>query len=314
MAVRNTGNAAATVFFARGGSTTFGVSPTSPGQTVTAGGTLNTNFTFTPTNRGDFSGSATLSVAAGTVLCSAPPAGVTLTGRGLAPVPVLSRTSIDLGTMNCGGISGSTDLSLRNDGDANLVVTELRWANDRFNVSGPVPNPGASPPTTIVLAPGASTGWKVTGQGRPRTVPGQIGDTMTLVTNAPTPNVSASVTELLRGILLAWEPNPATITTAVGGLIPGSVVLTNRGNLATTAIRIARDQSSSIYVQLDEKQVPSGLTAGQRVTIPMEFAARMRGRWTALYPLYEVSGQPNCGPTTPNGPAPVVLEAVGVYQ
>jgi hypothetical protein len=164
------------------------------------------------------------------------------------------------------------------------------------------------------IAPGQSVTPKVAPTQVPITRFGLNVFTLTVASTANTATVP--VHETGRGVLFAWEPNPATITTAAGGTFSSTVRLVNMGDV-NAAIRIYAGQVFDQYVYLapPNQQFPTAISAGQSIPIPMQFAARVRGTHTSHYEVIETSGMANCNPRDGNGNIiPVRLVAQGIFQ
>lgn len=109
----NTGNQAATVTLGVAGAA-FTVDPTDP-IPVEVGGSESATATFTPTQASAQSGSITLSVATGDVLCAPSPT-LALSGRGTNGAVAVSATALDFGTTDCGDQAAEQTFTISNTG------------------------------------------------------------------------------------------------------------------------------------------------------------------------------------------------------
>jgi hypothetical protein len=91
--------------------------------TVAAGNSTTVNVTFTPTARTSYSASLSFTDNAGNS-----PQSVALSGTGTSPGYSPSATSFDFGTQNVGTTSTPQQLVITNNGNANLVITNLQLA------------------------------------------------------------------------------------------------------------------------------------------------------------------------------------------
>ena len=124
--VTNSGNADAHVTLGATGDT-FGVLPTGV-QTIGAGATLNGTATFLPVDTTVKSGTITVSVNAGDVLCADKPAAIQLTGTGQNGGLSLDKGQIEFGKINCGATPTAQTLKLTNTGNA-----PVKWFADLDN-------------------------------------------------------------------------------------------------------------------------------------------------------------------------------------
>jgi hypothetical protein len=112
--VSNNGNAAATVSYTAAPSV-FTVSPQS--QVVGAGASYAATAGFLPTAQQAYSGTASMSVAAGTPLCAPLPAAIALSGNGAVSASV-TPTSVDFGLVACGNTGSQKNVTLTNTSSA----------------------------------------------------------------------------------------------------------------------------------------------------------------------------------------------------
>ncbi|NDE01189.1 MAG: choice-of-anchor D domain-containing protein, partial [Gammaproteobacteria bacterium] len=130
MSLRNTGDAALTI----SGITLTGTDSNQYQQTNDCGTTLSPaascliSVTFKPTSAGDKT--ANVSVASN---AASQPAAFALTGKGTAPVVVLSSAAVAFGTRPVGETSDARAVTLKNEGDATLDLTSITLAGADAN-------------------------------------------------------------------------------------------------------------------------------------------------------------------------------------
>jgi hypothetical protein len=211
--------------------------------------------------------------------------------------PVLSPAVVELGTTNCGSIAKPQPLKIENQGDAPLTITALTFAQGLFTASGvTLPH---------VLAPGASVNVDIGAVATPRAEPKKYTDTLNVTTSVGVRSIVAN--EDVTGVLLDWNPSPLAFTVNTGGLHNRTVTVRNRGTQAAT-IRVTRDASSSIYIDLTALP-PSTIAAGGGTGDgTIQFTARAQGTHNGKLHAIEVSNAPKCGAST------VDLDIAATYQ
>jgi hypothetical protein len=216
----NVGNTSATLTASTTASSGFtGPSSITVGTTGGSG-----SFTFRPTTAGAHAASVTLSAAAGSVLCSAVPGTMRLTGTGLAGVLSVSSASFDFGTVNCGTSPSQQNLTVTNRGNAAITNFYATLGGSRFYQKG---FPTSSTSATS-LAAGASTTAAVVVNSNEF---GASTDTLTVYGYAPVSSIGVPLSVKRTGALVTASPSSFSITmsSAIGS---GSFELANSGDQA----------------------------------------------------------------------------------
>jgi len=220
--VSNAGNAPATVSF-NVAPVVFSVSPQN--QVVGAGANYTATARFAPTASQLYSGTAEMTVAAGTVLCAPLKAPLTLTGTGALGAQ-LSPSSVDFGLVSCGSTGTAQNITLTNTSPATFT-----WAASLATAYY------AITPVSGSLASGASVTIKVT----PKAIPATSSTAADLYADAVTvsiPSLGSTVLASLhmtaQGAILSFNPTP---TLGFGSVkttksLTKTYAVVNDGNLA----------------------------------------------------------------------------------
>jgi hypothetical protein len=217
--VKNTGNRDAPLVLTPGG-TGYTASFTASSTATANGGTAAGNVTFVPSSNGADNGSLTVTTTE--ALCTATPAAVQVTATGAVPVAQYASGTIAIGS-TCGGGAGTTgSLTVTNNGQSPLTVSNVASANGHFTFT----TPGS-------IAPGSKGAIGITASaiavGSGPTGGSTLSDTLSFTTNeVGSPTHQVDVTVAVSGANLKFSTgNTATLTTC--GSTNYSV--TNTGNL-----------------------------------------------------------------------------------
>ncbi len=222
----NSGNAPANVTIAASG-TGFSVTP--PSGTMTAGDTLATTATFTPSAASAATGALKIG-STGAVLCAPLPADVALSGTGTSGSVSLSAQSFDFGATNCGATATAKALTLQNPGNASYTWTAT-LGSSRYALSK----------ASGSVAAGGSDSLTITAAAIPQTsaVPGSYGDVLTVTTNVPGDAPHAlTLSQSAQGAILKFVPTTAISfgQVALGATSTASFTVTNEGTLAASPV------------------------------------------------------------------------------
>jgi hypothetical protein len=220
--VSNSGNAPATVSYTTSPAV-FSVSP--QGQVVGAGTNYMATARFAPTAEQLYSGKATMTVAAGTVLCAPLKPPMNLSGQGAAGAQ-LSPSSLDFGLVNCGATGTAQKITL-----TNTSLMSFTWSAALATAYY------AITPISGTLAAGASTMITVT----PKAIPAASATTADLYADAVTVSIPAlsamfvsSLHMTAKGAILSFNPTPTLDfgNVRVGNSKTKTYAVVNDGNVA----------------------------------------------------------------------------------
>jgi trimeric autotransporter adhesin len=252
--VTNAGNAPASVTFT---TTTpaFAVTP-SPGTVVAATSTTFTA-TFRPTAQVPYSDTAGLTVGAGTPLCGALPAPITLGGTGTPPTVSVAPTNLDFSLVACGSTAPPLAVTIQNTGTAAMNYTAALTSGAAFyglgSTSGTIPAQGSF---DIVVTPVAVPAVSLTTADL---YAGQL--TITTTSPGDTPH-TISLHETAQGARLSWDVASLDFgNVAVGATSSLPLVLSNGGNLSAT-VTLAGFTTPPFTVTPSPSPVGGGATLG----------------------------------------------------
>jgi hypothetical protein len=253
----NEGNVPATLAYSNvAPPTDFSFAPV----TVPGGGNSTWNTTFTPQAAQAYNGSATLGVAAGTVLCQPfpnPPASLTLTGTGInTPTFTASPNPVSFGQVACGSAAPAPQIvTLSNSGTAAVTWTAALMDATLFSISPSSGTVNASSTGTITVTPAPLT----TSLGKT----GQVGTTLTLDNSSPNTPISVGIAETAEGVILKWTPGGFTFSGCSGSGTNESDVLDNTaGNQPVTVmLSDTGDKHGELAISPNPLPVSAGSTA-----------------------------------------------------
>jgi hypothetical protein len=222
-AVTNSGNVATAVNF---GSITSSVFSFDQGLVAQPSASVTPNAYFTPAAAQGYSGTAAASVPAGTVMCAALPASITLSGTGSNGSTVsVTPASLNFGNVSCGAAApAARAVTAKNLGNKAVAFSAKLQTGTWYTVA-------TVPANATTIAPNGTVTINVT----PKTVPvaftTQVGaaayaDTLAVQLGASTTNVSLGMSA--QGAILQF--NPASVNVNRGATFNFGV--TNSGNVS----------------------------------------------------------------------------------
>ncbi|MEO7110968.1 MAG: choice-of-anchor D domain-containing protein [Polyangiaceae bacterium] len=300
--VVNAGNEPATISYTIVNGA-FALAP--QGQTLSGDGySSSATVTFSPTSATAYAGSATMTVAAGTVLCAPLPAALPLTGTGTINYVTVTPSSLDFGLVNCGSKGSSKSV---------VVSNTAPGSGSAFNWTASL-GKGSGSPYSLALSsgnikPGKNISLTISPSTIPQTSPttsDYYADTLTITTDAandPTPHV-ISLHETAQGVILTLSPSVVAFGSVAGGSsssLPFQII--NNGNVPAH-VGLALGFGGFFYFSVDPS---SGLTVngGTSVAGTASFQPSkgpVGAKSTTITPSFS---QVNCGgplqPTTLSG-------------
>jgi hypothetical protein len=300
LTITNAGNAPAAVSYgvldaATGGvSKDFFVSP--QGQSVAGGGNLPLTASFAA-SYGAHTGTASMSVPSGTVLCAALPSAVTLAGTGVRGVATVSATGLAFGQV-CSSLAPQDNKGLvRNVTLSNTGNLAFTWnasaIGGRFAVA----------PASGTIAAGAQVAISVSPHDVPNPA-GAYGDTLRITTDIPNDaahDVALSATAT--GAVYTFNPTSIVFPNGTGDArLPFTI--RNDGNAGTagqgTGLSMAAGSSSSLVVS--PAQIVSLAPGAQAQSVAIFWRANApAGTHTGSIVLTPLSSEAICArrPTLP---------------
>jgi Domain of unknown function (DUF4082)/Abnormal spindle-like microcephaly-assoc'd, ASPM-SPD-2-Hydin len=254
--------------------------------TLAAGKQVSLKLSFSATSMGAATGSLTLTSNA-----SNPTLTVPLSATGMQPqitvVPAaVSFTGVALGTSN------TQTLTVRDSGNANLIISQATIGGTGFGMTGP------TLPTTV--APGQSTAFTV--RFSPATSGSAVG-TITITSNAPNSLVTVplSGTSVSQSLLLSASPTSLAFGNVTEGTSKNEpVTLTNTGNSSVTVSKLT---SAGNYFSVSSLATPVTLAPGQTASFSAAFAPTAAGSF---------SGTISVASTATNSPLSIPLSGSGI--
>jgi hypothetical protein len=253
--------------------------------TISAGQSTSFTAKFAPTT----SGSATGNIS---ITSNAPnsPLSIGLNGNGVASQPQLTVTpgSVNFGSTGVGASSSAT-VSLSNQGNATLTVSQITALGSGFSVSGAG--------TPINIAPNATASFTATFAP---TTGGAATGSISIVSNAP--GSPASVTLSGTGTQAQLGASPSNIpfgSVAVGSNGTQTVTLTNSGSASVT---ISQASATGSGFTITGISTPLNLGAGQSTSFTAQFAPTTGGN---------ASGTISIISSAPNSPLNIAMSGSG---
>jgi hypothetical protein len=250
---------------------------------LAAGNQISLKVTFTPASMGAATGSITITSSA-----SNPNLTVALSGVGMMAQIAAVPTSVAFGSVPI-GVSNTQTLTLKDSGNANLVISQVTITGTGFSISGPAlpatVTPGNSVALTVRFSPG---------------VAGNAAATVGIASNAASLSVPVTGTGISQSLSLSANPSAL----AFGNVSPGSsskqaVTLTNTGN---SSVSLSRLTSTGSYFSLSGLTLPVTLAAGQSSGFSVTFAPTTSGTF---------SGSVSVTSTAANSPLSIPLSGTG---
>jgi hypothetical protein len=238
---------------------TFASSGVNVPTTLPAGATVAMDVTFAPKTPGNYSGSLAISSDDG----DTPTTKVNLSGEATtAPIGKLTATPATLNFTNVKtGTSTSTTATLRNDGNANVTLSQIKLTGAGFSASGiatPVLMvPGETLALTVKFSPSAAG----TSTGNIALVNSQGGVTTVSISGTSTATAPASALSVTPGSV-----NFGNVVSGVTNTQP--VQITNSGS---SSIKITSANVTGSGFDITGMSLPMTLNAGQSSSFNVRF-------------------------------------------
>jgi Cep192 domain 4/Abnormal spindle-like microcephaly-assoc'd, ASPM-SPD-2-Hydin len=187
------------------------------------------------------------------------------------------------------GVSNTQTLTLKDSGNANLIISQTTIAGTGFSISGPALPATVTPGNSIALTVRFSPA-----------VVGNATGTVRIASSAPSLTVPLTGTGISQSLSLSANPS----TLAFGNVLPGSsskqaVTLTNTGN---SSISLSKLTPAGSYFSLSGLTLPVTLAAGQSSAFSVTFAPTVAGTF---------SGTVAVTSTAVNSPLSIPLSGTG---
>ncbi len=263
--------------------TGFSASAITVPLSLAKGGQASLKITFTPTAMGIATGSVTITSNA-----SNPNLTVTLSGVGMMPKISAVPSNVAFGNVPI-GVSNTQTLTLKDSGNANLIISRTTITGTGFSISGPAlpatVTPGNSVALTVRFSPG---------------VAGNAAGAVGIASNATPLSVPVTGTGISQSLSLSANPSAL----AFGNVSPGSsskqsVTLTNTGN---SSISLSKLTSTGSYFSVSGLALPVTLAVGQSSGFSVTFAPATTGTF---------SGSVAVTSTAANSPLSLPLSGTG---
>jgi hypothetical protein len=269
---------------------------TSGNLTIPAGQSRQVAVTFQPTLRTQYTGS--LKLTNGSTFCPTPPT-ATLKGEGFLPAKlVLSRPSLAFQQTQVGATSVAQEVTVRNDGDELLSVTQLKLDQDLHFL--------LDPSGTFHLAPGDSQLLKVSFKPAVGAT-GTVSDTLTFVgagAGAPTLSLTGTAAAVTPGKLVLSRALVAFPQTPVGSTSAAQeFTLTNTGGKPVTVSKLKFTQALHFTVDTASEFT---LTPGQTQPLKVSFEPTASGNVSDEL-TFETTDDPSAPKLQVSGTATPVL-------
>ena len=254
--------------------------------TLAAGKQVSLSIKFNATSMGAASGSLTVTSNA-----TNPTLTVALSGTGMQPQISAVPASISFGSVTL-GVSNTQTLTLRDSGNANLIVSQATIAGTGFSMTGPT--------LPVTVPPGQSTAFTV--RYSPGTAVSSTG-TISIASNAPHSPLAVPLSGAAVGQSLQLSANPSSL--AFGNVTQGtsskeSVTLTNTGN---SSVSVSKLTPAGSYFSINGLVTPVTLAPGQTASFSAVFAPTTTGTFT---------GSISIASTATNSPLSISLSGSGI--
>jgi len=286
LTLTNTASGSVTISKVATSGTEFNASALTVPFTLAAGKQVSLKLIFNATSMGAATGTLTVTSNA-----SNPTLTVGLSGTGMQPQISVVPTSISFGSIAL-GVSNTQTLTLRDSGNANLIVSQATIIGPGFSMSGPAlpvtVAPGQSAAFTIRYSPAAS---------------GTATGTMSIGSNAPHSPLAVPLSGGGVSQSLQLSANPSNL--AFGNVTQGttnkeSVTLTNSGN---ASVSVSKLTPAGNYFSVTGLATPVTLAPGQTASFSAVFAPTTTGTFT---------GSISVASTAKNSPLSIPLSGSGV--
>jgi hypothetical protein len=254
--------------------------------TLGAGKQVSLTLRFNATSMGSATGSVTITSNA-----SDPTLTVPLSGTGMQPQISVVPTTVSFAGVAL-GVSNTQTLTVRDSGNANLIISQATTAGTGFSLSGPT--------LPAAIAPGQSAAFTV--RFSPATS-GSATGTIQIVSNAPNSvlTVPLSGTGLSQSLQLSANPTSLAFGNVTEGTTSNeSVTLTNTGNASVTLSKLTPAGS---YFSVSGIATPVTLAPGQTASFSALFAPTATGTF---------SGSISVTSTAASSPLSIALSGSGI--
>jgi len=213
---------------------------------------------------------------------------VALNGVGIMPQISAVPANVAFGNVPV-GVSNTQTLTLKDSGNANLIISQTSVTGTGFSISGPALPATVTPGNSIALTVRFSPG-----------VAGNAAGTVGVASNAAQLSVPVTGTGISQSLTLSANPTAL----AFGNVSPGSsskksVTLTNTGN---SSISLSKLTSAGSYFSVSGLALPVTLAAGQSSGFTVTFAPTTTGTF---------SGSVAVTSTAANSPLSLPLSGTG---
>ncbi|MBN9686067.1 MULTISPECIES: choice-of-anchor D domain-containing protein [unclassified Corallococcus] len=272
--------------------------------TIPAGQSGQLAVTFEPTSRIQSTGTLTLTNSSSTTLCPTPPT-ASLKGEGFQPATLaLSRPTLTFAETSVGATSAAQEVTVRNDGDELLSVTQLALEkNLHFEL-----NPSGS----FSLAPGDTHLLRVSFKPTAAAA-GLVSDTLTFAgagTDAPKLSLKGTAKAVPPGELKLNRAQVAFPRTAVGNTSAAQeFTLTNAGGKPVTVSQLKFAQK--LHFEVDTAG-PFTLAPGQTQTMKVTFKPTAPGESLLDELAFETTDDPSAPKLEVSGSATPGTACIGI--
>jgi len=213
---------------------------------------------------------------------------VALNGVGIMPQISAVPANVAFGNVPV-GVSNTQTLTLKDSGNANLIISQTSVTGTGFSISGPALPATVTPGNSIALTVRFSPG-----------VAGNAAGTVGVASNAAQLSVPVTGTGISQSLTLSANPTAL----AFGNVSPGSsskksVTLTNTGN---SSISLSKLTAAGSYFSVSGLALPVTLAAGQSSGFTVTFAPTTTGSF---------SGNVAVTSTAANSPLSLPLSGTG---
>jgi hypothetical protein len=214
-----------------------------------------------------------------------------LSGTGMQPQISAVPTSISFGSV-AAGVSNTQALTVRDSGNATLIISQVAIAGPGFSMSGPTlpvtMAPGQSAAFTVRYSPAAS---------------GSAAGSISIGSNAPQSPLTIPLSGSAVSQSLQLSANPSSLS--FGDVTQGTsskqaVTLTNTGN---SSVSVSKLTPAGNYFSISGLATPVTLAPGQTASFSALFAPTTTGTFT---------GSISVASTATNSPLAIPLSGSGV--
>ena len=200
-------------------------------------------FSFTPTGSGTHEAKVALTAAAGTIMCSAVPSTLYLSGSGLAGVLSASLSSVPFGTVNCAASAGQQNLTITNKGNATITNFYTLFGGSLFYQKG---FPTSATAATTLAAGASITAAVIVNSNEV----GLSSDTLTAYGYAPVSSLATPLSVSRTGAQIKASSSSLSIPRAGSAVGSTTFALTNTGDQGIILVGSVASASTSYYWQV----------------------------------------------------------------